>query len=82
MCQLLNLLLQSGVLNAEPCELTYQNYKIEQFNSLKYLGIEFCQYGNTNVARNDLYKRGFQAYFKLVRSLQSLPKPVNFTSFV
>ena len=27
--------------NAQPCELTYQNDKIEQVNSFKYLGIEF-----------------------------------------
>ena len=61
--------------NAQPCELTYQNDKIEQVNSFKYLGIEFCQDGNTNAARNDLYKRGLKAYFKLVRSLKPLPKP-------
>ena len=43
--------------NAQPCELTYQHDTVEQVNSYKYLGIEFCQDGNTNVTRNDLYKR-------------------------
>ena len=56
-------------------KLTYNNEVIEQVSSFKYLGIEFGYNGDDSLSKSDIYKRGLKAYFKLIRTLNPLPKP-------
>jgi len=56
-------------------KLEYNNQIVEQVSNFKYLGLEFSNDGNNTIAKNELYKRGLKAYFKLISSLNPRPKP-------
>ena len=49
---------------------------IDKTESKKYIGIEFSHDGNMQIAKLDQYKRGLNAYFKLMRSLKPFPTPI------
>ena len=39
------------------------------------MGIELGYNGDDSLSKSDIYKRGHKAYFKLIRTLNPLPKP-------
>ena len=56
-------------------KLIFKGKYIEMVDTAKYLGIEFSNDGNTQVAKSDLYNRALKACFKLTRALKPLPTP-------
>jgi hypothetical protein len=52
-------------------EFTYLNKALEHAKKYKYLGIQFCSSGKFTVAKEDLYKRGLKATFKLTKLIDS-----------
>lgn len=49
-----------------------KKYNIECVSSYKYLGIHFTASGTFSFAKNELYKKGLKAYFKLRKDFLSL----------
>ena len=52
-------------------KFTYMNQTLECTKSYKYLGIQFCSSGKFTMAKEDLYKRGLKATFKLTKLINS-----------
>ena len=50
----------------------YKNFNIECVSSYKYLGIYFTASGTFSMAKNELYKKGLKAFFKLRKDFLSL----------
>lgn len=53
-------------------EFKYKNEVIENVQTYKYLGIIFSSSGTFSYAKEDLYKKGFKAYFKIRRSFHNV----------
>lgn len=56
-------------------KLKYMEHNIELITNYKYLGIQFQSDGQHNCAKSDLYNRASKAYFKLLRTINPMPKP-------
>jgi hypothetical protein len=52
-------------------EIEYDNQTLENVKSYKYLGILFTCSGKFSPTKNDLYKRGLKATFKLMKLINS-----------
>jgi len=61
--------------NEKNISIKYMEDNLESVTSFKYLGVEFHYTGDTNLAKKDLYNRASKAYFKLLRSMNPIPKP-------
>jgi hypothetical protein len=59
--------------SVESPSFSVNNIPLEIVNSIKYLGIEFSSKADSRSMKNDLYKRGLKAYFKLMGKFN--PKP-------
>ena len=61
--------------NKETISLKFKDTSIECVTNFKYLGLEVSHDGNNDLAKNELYKRGLKAYFKLCSTLNPRPNP-------
>ena len=61
--------------NKETISLKFKDTSIECVTNFNYLGLEVSHDGNNDLAKNELYKRGLKAYFKLCSTLNPRPNP-------
>ena len=66
---------KSGKISKE--EFFFEENKLENLHSYRYLGLQFCASGSFTLARANLYNKGLKAYFKLVKDILSFQPSVN-----
>ena len=55
----------------------FEENKLENVHSYRYLGLQFSASGSFTLARANLYNKGLEAYFKLVKDILSFQPSVN-----
>ena len=55
----------------------FQDMKLENVNTYRYLGLQFSASGSFCLARANVYNRGLKANFKLVKDILSFQPTVN-----
>ena len=66
---------KSGKISKE--EFFFEENKLENVHSYRYLGLQFSASGSFTLARANLYNKGLKAYFKLVKDILSFQPSVN-----